>query len=69
MSRVGQAARTVLKFPENREFNREFSGFSPESALLGVDSRSHFNGLQVNSLLFAKVGDFVAISMRCRQIP
>ena len=53
-----EGSALILKFPENREFNREFSGFSAESDLPGVNSRSHFNGLQVNSLIFAKVGRF-----------
>jgi hypothetical protein len=59
----------VLKFPENREFNREFSGFSVDSRLPNANSRRDFNALQPNSLRFAKPGNFVAISMRCRPIP
>jgi hypothetical protein len=39
----------TLKFPENREFNREFFGFPADSAFPGADSRSDFNALQPNS--------------------
>ena len=55
--------------PENREFNREFSGFSTDSALPDINSLSDFNALQPNSLSCAKPADFLAISMRCGPIP
>jgi hypothetical protein len=45
-----RGARQNLKFPENREFNREFSGFSTDSALRSADFHSHFNVLPSNSL-------------------
>jgi hypothetical protein len=58
-----------LKFPENREFNREFFEFSADSALLGADSRSDFNALQPNSLLTARAE--IASQFQCvaREFP
>ena len=47
------ALRKILKFPENREFNREFFGFSADSAL-----RSNFNALRPNSLRAPEQGIF-----------
>jgi hypothetical protein len=44
----------ILKFPENREFNREFSGIRGQFGALGANSRSHFNVLSANSLLSRK---------------
>jgi hypothetical protein len=44
----------TIKFPENREFNREFSRIRGQFGALGVNSRSHFNVLSANSLLSRK---------------
>jgi hypothetical protein len=63
---VKEGSASILKFPENREFNREFFGFAPDSALPNAKSGRDFNALQANSLRSAKTGDLIAISMRCR---
>jgi hypothetical protein len=46
----------MLKFPENREFNREFLRIRGHSGLPGANFISYFNGLSANSLLCAKPG-------------
>jgi hypothetical protein len=39
---VEQGSALILKFPENREFNREFFRFSIDSTRPGANSRSNF---------------------------
>src|ERR1700730_2655294 len=46
----------MLKFPENREFNREFLRIRGHFGLPGANFISYFNGLSANSLLCAKPG-------------
>jgi hypothetical protein len=46
----------MLKFPENREFNREFLRIRDHFSLAGTNFISYFNGLSANSLLCAKPG-------------
>jgi hypothetical protein len=51
----------VPKFPENREFNREFSEISPIPGRFGhfeVNLRSNFSALQANSLSMGEQGIF-----------
>jgi hypothetical protein len=54
----GRTIHLILKFPENREFNREFLRIRGHFGLPGAISRSHFNALQANSLRPKEQGIF-----------
>jgi hypothetical protein len=55
----GNVRPRSLKFPENREFNREFLRIRWFFGLAGANSLSHFNALSENSLSARENQEFV----------
>src|SRR5260370_124126 len=54
----GRTIHLIVKFPENREINREFLRIRGHFGLPGAISRSYFNALQANSLRPKEQGIF-----------